>query len=82
MQAITDACPCKASTQSHLTDRGLHSCLPIPYCRDTLMYVDFVAQKKFGSYNNVLVVTGALTRYAQVYPFSTMVLARTRTRPL
>ena len=82
MQAITDACPCKASTLSDVTDRRLHSCLRIPYCRDTLMCVDFVAKKKFGSYNNTPVVTCALTWYTQVYPFSTTALARTRSRPL
>ena len=49
MQAITDACLCKASTQSHLTDRGLYICLPVPYCRDTLMYVDFLPKRSSGA---------------------------------
>ena len=71
LRSITDACPCKANKQSDVRDRGLYSSLPIPYCRNSLLYVDFVAQKKFGGYNNVLVVTCALTQYTQVYPFNT-----------
>ena len=71
MQSLTHACPSKASKQSDVRDRGPYNSLPIPYCRNSVMYVDFVAQKKFGGYNNVLVVTCTLTRYTRVFPFGT-----------
>ena len=42
MQTIVDACDCHASKQSDSRDRGLISSLPIPYCADSLLYVDFI----------------------------------------
>ena len=41
MQTIVDACGCHASKQSDSRDRGLISSLPIPYCANSLLYVDF-----------------------------------------
>ena len=40
MQTIVDACGCHASKQSNSRDRGLISSLPIPYCANSLLYVD------------------------------------------
>ena len=42
MQTIVDACGCHASKQSDSRDRGLISSLPIPYCANSLLYVDFI----------------------------------------
>ena len=42
MQTIVDACGCHASKQSDSTDRGLISSLPIPYCANSLLYVEFI----------------------------------------
>ena len=42
MHAITDACPCKASKQSSVRDRGLYNSLPIPHGKNSLLYVDFI----------------------------------------
>ena len=82
MQSITNACPCKASIQSYIADRGLYSSLPIPYCRNSLLHVDFVTMNKFGSCNSVLVVTYALTRYTLMsIPSAPSAPARTLSRP-
>ena len=67
MQCVADACPCKGSRQSDSGDQGLYSSLPIPYSRNSLLYVDVVPMKKSGGYNSVLVVTCPNL----VYPFST-----------
>ena len=40
MQTIVDACGCHASKESDSRDRGLISSLPIPYCANSLLYVD------------------------------------------
>ena len=42
MQTIVDACGCHGSKQSDSRDRGLISSLPIPYCANSLLYVDFI----------------------------------------
>ena len=42
MQTIVDACGCHASRQSDSRDRGLIASLPIPYCTNSLLYVDFI----------------------------------------
>ena len=44
-------------------DQGLVSSLPIPYCTNSLLYVDFIhSLPKFGGYDSSLVVTCGLTR--------------------
>ena len=63
MQTIVDACGRHASKQSDSRDRGLISSLPIPYCTNSLPYVDF-----FGGYDSCLVVTCGLSRFTRVYP--------------
>ena len=42
MQTIVDSCGCHASKQSDSRDRGLISSLPIHYCANSLLYVDFI----------------------------------------
>ena len=42
MQTSVDGCGCHASKQSEFRDRGLISSLPIPYCANSLLYVDFM----------------------------------------
>ena len=53
MQTIVDACGCHASKQSDSRDRGLISSLPIPYCANSLLYVDFMhGLPRFGGYDS------------------------------
>ena len=69
MQTTVDACGCHASKQSDNRDRGLISSLPIPYCTNSLLYVDFIhALPRFGGYDSCLVVTYGLSRYTRVFP--------------
>ena len=69
MQTIVDACGCHASKQSDSRDRGLISSLPIPYCANSLLYVDFIhGLPRFGGYDSCLVVTCGLYRFTRVFP--------------
>ena len=69
MQTIVDACGCHASNQSDSRDRGLISSLPIPYCANSLLYVDFIhGLPRFGGYESCLVVTCGLSRFTRVFP--------------
>ena len=69
MQTIVDACGCHASKQSDSRDRGLISSLPIPYCANSLLYVDFIhGLPRFGGYHSCLVVTCGLSRFNRVFP--------------
>ena len=69
MQTIVDACGCDASNQSDSRDRGLISSLPIPYCTNSLLYVDFIhGLPHFGGYDSGLVVTCGLSRFTRVFP--------------
>ena len=69
MQTIVDACGCHASKQSDSRDRGLISSLPIPYCANSLLYVDFIhGLPCFGGYDSCLVVTCGLSRFTRVFP--------------
>ena len=69
MQTIVDACGCHASKQSDSNDRGLISSLPIPYCTNSLLYVDFIhGLPSFGGYDSCLVVTCGLSRFTRVFP--------------
>ena len=68
MQTIVDACGCHASKQSDSKDRGLLSTLPIPYCTNSLLYVDFIhGLPRFGGYDSCLVVTCGLSRFTLVF---------------
>ena len=69
MQTIVDACGCHASKQSDSRDRGLICSLPIPYCTNSLLYVDFIhGLPRFGGSDNCLVVTCGLSRFTHVFP--------------
>ena len=69
MQTIVDACSCHASKQSDSRDTGLISNLPIPYCTNCLLYVDFIhGLPRFGGYDSCLVVTYELSRFTRVFP--------------
>ena len=69
MQTIVDACGCHASKQSDSRDRGLISSLPIPYCANSLLYVDFIhGLPRFGGYDSCLVVTCGLSSFTRVFP--------------
>ena len=69
MQTIVDACGCHASRQGDSRDRGLISSLPIPYCANSLLYVDFIhGLQRFGGYDSCLVVTCGLSRFTRVFP--------------
>ena len=71
MQTIVDACRCYASKQSDSRDRGLISSLPIPYCANSLLYVDFIhGLPRSGGYDGCLVVTCGLSRFTRVFPCS------------
>ena len=66
MQTIVDACGCHASKQSDSRDRGLISSLPIPYCANSLLYVDFIhGLPRFGGYDSCLVVTCGLSCFTR-----------------
>ena len=67
MQTIVDACGCHASKQSDSSDRGLISSLPIPYCTNSLLYVDFIhGLPPFGGYHSCGLVTCGLSRFTRV----------------
>ena len=69
MLTIVDACECHASKQSDSRDRGLISSLPIPYCTNSLLYVDFIqGLPRFGGYDSCLGVTCGLSRFTRVFP--------------
>ena len=74
MQTIVDACGCHASKQSSSRDRGLISSLPIPYCTNSLLYVDFIRRlPRYGGYDSCLVVTCGLSRFTRVFPCNTKI---------
>ena len=68
MQTNVDPCGCHASKQSDSRDRGLISSLPIPYCTNSLLYVDFIhGLPRFAGYDSCLVVTCGLSRFTCVF---------------
>ena len=69
MQTIVDACVGHASKQSDSKERGLISSLPIPYCTNSLLYVDFIqGLPRFGGNDSCLVVTCGPSRFNRVFP--------------
>ena len=69
MQNIVDACGCRASKQSDSRDRELIFSLPIPYCSNSLLYVNFIhGLPRLGGYDSFLVVTRGLPRFTRVFP--------------
>ena len=64
-----DSWGCHASRGSDSGDRELVSSLPIPYCDDSLLYMDFIhGLPKFGGYKSCLVVTCGLTPFTRELP--------------
>ena len=71
MQTIVHTCGCHTSKQSNSRDRGLISSLPIRYCTNSLLYVDFIdGLPRFGGYDSCLVVAHGLSRFTAVFPCS------------
>ena len=69
MQTIVDASGCHASKQSNSRDRGVISSLPIPYCANSLLYVDFIhGLPRFGGHDICLAGTCGLSRFTHVFP--------------
>ena len=69
MQTIVDAFGCHASKQSDSRDRALIFSLPIPYCANSLLYVDFIhGLPRFGGYDSCLLITCGLSRFTRVFP--------------
>ena len=69
MQSVVDCCGCHVSKQSNSRDRGLVSSLPIIYCANNLLYVDFIhCLPKFGGYDCCLVLTCGLNRFTGEFP--------------
>ena len=49
--------------------KSLISSLPIPYCANSLLYVDFIhGLPRFGGYDSCLVVTCGLSRFTRLFP--------------
>ena len=71
MQSLVDSCSCFASKQSNSRDRGPISSLPISYCANSLLHVDFThGLPRFGGYNSCLVLTCGLSCFACAFPCS------------
>ena len=71
MQNIVEACRCHASKQSDSRNGGMISGLPIPYCTNSLLYVDFIkGLPRLGGYDSCLVVTCGLSRLTRAFPCS------------
>ena len=69
MQTIVDACGCHASKQSDSRDRGLISSLSIPYCTNSLLYVDFIhGLTRSSGYESCLVVSCGQSCFTRVFP--------------
>ena len=69
METVVGAGGCHASKQSDSRDKGLISSLPIPYCTNSLLYVDFIhGLPGFGGYDVCLVVTCGLSGFTHVFP--------------
>ena len=69
MQSIVDSCGCHPSKPSDSRDRGLVSSLPIPYCANYPLYVDFIhGLPRFGGNDSCLVVACGLTRFTHAFP--------------
>ena len=83
MQTIVDACGCHASKHSDSRDRTLISSLPIPYCTNSLLHVDFIhGLPLFGGYDTCLVVTCGLSRFTGVFPCNKKITAEQTVKSL
>ena len=68
VQPIVDKCPCRSCKPGDIRDTGLYSTLPIPYCANCVLYVEYTEMPKFGGYDFAVVVTCGLTRSTRVFP--------------
>ena len=69
MKTIVDSCDCHISKQSNSRDPGLVSSLPIPYCANSMLYVDFIhGLPKSGGSDSCLVATCGLTCFTCASP--------------
>ena len=69
MQSIVDSCGCQANKQSDSREREMVSSLPIPYCVNSLLYINFIhGLPKFDGYDSCLVVTCGLTCFTCALP--------------
>jgi hypothetical protein len=59
---------CLRSKPNNAPDRGLVSCLPIPQMSNQLLYIDFVAMDISNSFDYVLTIVDALTRFVRFVP--------------
>ena len=81
MQTIVDACGCHTSKQSEGRNSRLISSLPIPYCTNSLLYVDFIhSVPRFGGYDSCLVVTCGLSRFTRVFPCNKKITGKQRVK--
>ena len=75
MQSRMDSCGCHPSKQSDSRDRGLVSSLPIPYCANSLLYVDFIhGLPKFDTYDSCLVVTSTKKCFFNALGYTLVIL--------
>ena len=69
MQTTVGTCSFHASKQSDSRDRGRMSRLPIPYCTNSLLYLDFIhGLRPVGGYDSCPVFTCGLSCFTRVFP--------------
>ena len=76
LQPVMDKCPCRSCKPGDIRERGPHSTLPIPYCANSVLYLDYTEMLKFGGYDFALVVTCGLTRVTRVFPCTKHITGR------
>ena len=68
MQAIVHSSGCDASNHSYSRDRGLISNLPIPYCANYLLHVDFIISlHRFDGCDGCVVHTCGVSRFTPAF---------------
>ena len=68
MQPKVYSCGCHGSKRSDSRHQRLVSSLPIPYCANSLFYVDFIhSLPNFSGYGSCVVVTSGLTRFTRAF---------------
>ena len=77
MQSIVNSCGCHTRKKGDSGDRGLVSSLSIPYCANSLLYVDVIhSLPKFGGYDSCLAVTCGLNRLTCAFPCNEKITGR------
>jgi len=68
-KGISQSCEvCLRAKPSIATDRGLVSALPIPQISNQILYIDFVSMDTHNTFDYVLTIVDALTRYVRFLP--------------